>query len=1102
MPISRNLRWIVLAGVGLIAGAGLLFWALRPARREPALQPAKKEGKPVANEVKIVGEVRKLEPGKVIEAELKGGEGHAYEVDLKTGEYAYVVAEQKGVDVAVVLIGPDGQRIIKVDSPNDNMGPEPVHEIAETGGAYRIEVLCEDFTAAKGDYEIKIVDLRTATEIDRKRVTAERKFFEGEELRRKNRAEPYRQALDKYKEALPIWRDLGEEEQEAETLRRIGWVSQDLSHLDEALSAYRDSLTLFRKLKKRDAEILLLSLIGSIEFRRFELDESFAAQEEALKLARENGSKDLEAGALINLGNIYTAKGEVQKALESYRSAIALAKAIGDTDSEHKALFGLGDVLTYQGKLESAADSLEEAIRIEEQSGNQREKGRTLRRLADLHQRLDQTDLALQELQEARSLAEAGGDAEGEAVTLNSLGTIYLRVGQGDLAGESYRKALSIFQRIKAPHGEAFALLNLGRYTHEVTHDLAQSLKFYDQAVERFRATGVRRGEVSALYGAARVLHDQKEFSGARERLERVVQGLETLRSESESQDLRASFFGTKQHYYELLIDVMMHLHEEASEEEFVRQAFEVNENRRARSFLEALAESGGGKQVDPALLARQRAVQQDLNATEQVLLVAKEKHDETQAAAVVRKQNELIAELEEIRSKVFQSRSGGALTGARPLTLPEIQEKVLDSKALLLVYSLGDERSFLWSVSREGGIHGHVLPSRKLLESEAKNAMLAWSDKAKRSGDSRWAERLSRELLAPVAEELKDRRLLIVTDGALQSLPFAALTDPNPMTPGKSSWLVERHEVVHLPSASVLSILRTRRSTRGVPSMEAGVFADPVFEHDDSRFAPEDKAFTTSRSTRGGDLERAGRDVGILHFSRLPYTADEADAISKLLGAQVVAKLGFEASRSTLENLDLEQFRILHFATHGILNQEHPELSGLVLSLLDEQGVQQDGFLYAHEISGMDLWADLVVLSACQTGLGREVKGEGVMNLTRSFMVAGAPRVVVSLWNVSDKATAELMRRFYEGFVNYDLSASRALRCAQISMLKAPEWKDPYYWAPFIFQGEWRRGGEKSSDGSIEKKQGSGQSSNLSDDDLPGDGDDKVASCPDFQQQ
>jgi CHAT domain-containing protein len=194
------------------------------------------------------------------------------------------------------------------------------------------------------------------------------------------------------------------------------------------------------------------------------------------------------------------------------------------------------------------------------------------------------------------------------------------------------------------------------------------------------------------------------------------------------------------------------------------------------------------------------------------------------------------------------------------------------------------------------------------------------------------------------------------------------------------------------------------------------------------------------------------------MHIPRLPGTRQEAEQIVAMVpAAESRLALDFAASRETATNAELSQYRYVHFSTHGLLNSVHPELSGVVFSLVNEHGQAQDGFLRAHEIFNLRLPAEVVVLSACQTGIGKEIRGEGLVSLTRGFMHAGAPRVVVSLWDVSDLGTTELMVRFYHGMLKEGMRPAAALRAAQLSLMNDNRWASPYYWASFTLQGEWR---------------------------------------------
>jgi CHAT domain-containing protein len=307
--------------------------------------------------------------------------------------------------------------------------------------------------------------------------------------------------------------------------------------------------------------------------------------------------------------------------------------------------------------------------------------------------------------------------------------------------------------------------------------------------------------------------------------------------------------------------------------------------------------------------------------------------------------------------------------------------------------------------------------------------------------------------LLQPLAAELKQKRLVIVADGVLQYLPFSALT----LTDGERP-LIFDHEIVTLPSASVLAVLREEFGQRKPASRLLAVLADPVFSANDSRLGMATKTAEPANHSSATDVQRSAIESGLGGLVRLRFSRQEAEEIARLAGDKRNLKaLDFSASRSLVTKDNLSDYRIVHFATHGLINNQNPDLSGVVLSLVDEQGRPQNGFLRLYDIYNLKLDADLVVLSACQTALGKEIKGEGLVGLTRGFMYAGAPRVVASLWRIDDRATADIMKRFYAAMLKDGMRPAAALRAAQISMSQDKRWHSPHYWAAFTLQGEWR---------------------------------------------
>ena len=396
---------------------------------------------------------------------------------------------------------------------------------------------------------------------------------------------------------------------------------------------------------------------------------------------------------------------------------------------------------------------------------------------------------------------------------------------------------------------------------------------------------------------------------------------------------------------------------------------------------------------------------------------------------------------------------SAARLTPASAPGFHEIQRQAAEPGTVVLEYYLGRERSFLWALT-PGAIESFELPPREVLEAEARRAafLLAASNQAlaRRQAELALAD-LSRRLLAPVALLLRGmKRLVIVPDGALWYISFAALPDPGAGGPaGAEPPLVVGHEIVTLPSLAVLSRLRRDAAGRRPAPGTVAVVADPVFDSLDPRVTPSPEVPKKTSVPRGGKGAR---------LARLPFSRAEAQAILSVAPPQgTLAALDFDASRETVLSGRLAQYRIVHFATHAVLNTENPELSGVMLSMVDPHGRPRDGFLRLADIYRLSLPADLVVLSACRTALGREIRGEGMVGLTRGFFSAGARQVLVSLWPVEDRATAELMRRFYLAMLGRGRPPAAALREAQTTMWRDEGWRSAYYWAGFSLQGDWR---------------------------------------------
>ena len=492
--------------------------------------------------------------------------------------------------------------------------------------------------------------------------------------------------------------------------------------------------------------------------------------------------------------------------------------------------------------------------------------------------------------------------------------------------------------------------------------------------------------------------------------------------------------------------------------------AFEANERARVRSLLESMRDAGVDLRsgVSQALLDQEAGLRRDFDSwAERQRRLSAAPMSESDAQSLRQEHRNLEERYAQVQAEIRRgSPRYAALSQPQPLRLADIQREVLDDDTLLLEYALGEERSYLWAVSRKGH-SSYVLPPRAPIEELAGRvyASLADGSKPAAAGAREDAGRLSEILLGPVVGMLAGRRLLVVADGALQYIPFAAL--PVPRRSGEPVPMVAEHEIVSVPSASVLALLRREAAGRAIPSGSVAVLADPVFEDDD----PRERAALRQAGAPGASRpparpkDAAGRlGPPAVVLPRLPSTSEEADAIVEAAPPETwLKRVGFDASRAAARDPALGRYRIVHFATHGVFDNENPGQSGVFLSLFGHDGRAQAGLLSLQDIYGLRLPVELVVLSACNTALGRPVRGEGLVGTVRGFMHAGARRVVASLWKVDDDATRELMRHFYAAMLRDRLPPAAALRQAQLAMRRQARWESPFYWAAFVLQGEWR---------------------------------------------
>ncbi len=1037
--------------------------------------------------------------------EIAPGEEHAWSLVPDPHRATLLVIEQHCVDVTVDVVGPDGVLLVATDSPFDRRGEELVLIEAGEAGPLTIAIHAREAGAPTGRYTIRreqmdagaegMVALRAMTEAaglyragthDAWRAgivayqVARRNFAVADQarhgaicayaaavlLRLIDEATP---ALETAEAALAAWREQGDRAWEANTWNEIGLDRWALGEIASARTAFHTALGLFEEAADAYGEGTARANLCLMHLVAGELRAGLVCYEQALPILAAVQATELEAAALTSVGRAWDVIGEPGRARQSYRRALVAMARAGNQRGEAQVQNNLGALLQQRGDLDGALGAYDRALTTFRQLEDRRWQARVLGNLGRTYSEFGEPRRAVTFLEQALAGWRAVGDVRGETQTLSNLGRAHAVLGEIETGARFHRQALERARRLEDPRAEGIALYELGRVVAR-QDEPEQALPLFAEALDRLAAAEVGRSRIRVLLergglwlrlddpgsarrdleqalSTARTLGDDAAEAQAHELLARTARArgdLETARIHAElavaaiegartriaHPDRRAAYASMQPRAYDLLVDLLMTAHQTAPNAGHDRRAFEVREQGRARGLVELLTETrtDGGH----ALANEHHDLLERLSARAE-LRSGGDTERETQRV----EQAEILRRLDVVEAEIRrQDPAWSALTRPEPTTAAAIQ-RVLDreSHTLLLAYHLGEYRSVLWAVTAKT-FTSFELPPRAAIEAMARDLhpRLADGDPRQRAAETATMVALGEMLLGPVADRLGTQPLAIVPDGALHFLPWSALPVPDRSVSGsdtgRAPTLVDGHAIVVLPSARVLVALRQPGRPRATTKRIA-LLADPVFD---------------------------SGDQGNADFGPLPWSRTEAETIASLVPAeQRWLALGADASRQAVLGDGLVEFQTVHFATHGVLDAEYPALSGLVLSRDDQADQPSYGFLPLAEIYGLRLNADLVVLSGCQTALGREIRSEGLVGLTRGFLYAGASRVVASLWRVEDRATAELMSRFYRAMWSEGLSAAEALRVAQRHVRDQRRWRDPYYWAGWILVGEVR---------------------------------------------
>jgi CHAT domain-containing protein len=895
-------------------------------------------------------------------------------------------------------------------------------------------------------------------------------------------------AMSRLRELRQYGGDPERSSKEAQLLNSLGEAYYSLSEVKKALDAFEHSLRLWLAVGDRRGEAVARLNIGYMYYDFGDLKGASEQYEQSLLLWRALGDKRGEALSLTAKGGVHSFLGEQQTALSLHGEALNTFRSIGDRYGEAVTLNGIGTAYEGLNRPQEAIDNYEEAMRLYSTIGNQDFEALAKFYIGAVFRATGQTARAVELYNQSLALLKEVGDLRLETYVLRDLATVNGSSGQVDAALKKYETVLNLYKRFEDKRGRANTLSSIGD-TYYSSGQVRKAQDFHEQALTLFQTAQDRGAEISTQYKLALDERALGDVGRALSRMDDSTKLIEGMRVKAGSPDLRATYFAAVRQHYQLYVDLLMDMQKRQPADGYASEALYVSERSRARAFLDMLAEAKVDIRRGAAstLVEKADTLEHALDArAEFQTRVLSGRHTGADAEEVGKEIRGLSAEYDEIQSQIReQSLLYVTLTQPKLLRLEDIQAELKDTNTLLLEYALGDERSYLWAITADS-FTSYELPGKKIIEDEAEDVYRSISARQHVNGETqaKYEERvaeaddkfwpsalaLSKTLLGPVADRLGAQRLVIVAEGALQLVPFEALPVISSRRgeiesyfindshlPENSVTLVAEHEVSYLQSASMLLALRQEKRPPESERKGIAILADPVFRKDDSRVdkGADPGGLNPAPPPQGSQEGEQSED---LNLPRLPSTREEAKVISGYApwGAATVIT-DFDANKTAVVKGEFNKYKILHFATHGVVNNEQPELTCVALSLVDQKGNSQGGFLRVPDLYKLNLSADLVVLSACRTALGKHVGGEGFVGLTRGFMYAGSRSVLASLWKADDEATAELMGHFYHAMLGEGLPPGAALQKAKQLMQSDPKWKHPFFWAAFTLQGEYR---------------------------------------------
>jgi len=859
----------------------------------------------------------------------------------------------------------------------------------------------------------------------------------------------YEEALALFETAAALQEENEQWFERAQTLNNIGLTWHNRDRWTEAVPYYEEAAAEFRRLEEWAAEMNPLANLAVIDQDSGRLVRAAATQERLLEIMPPDREPAWRADTLDNYASAKLILGDTDTALARFFEALEIHESIQDLKGQGMSLTGIGSAYRVIGEIDLAEDYFSRALPVREAANDGAGQMTVLRSLAEIDIERDDFDAALAKLDRASRIANSES-----AILEIGLHKAEAWIGNGQYAraAQILDESRRLAEALESTRDLADAAFWLGKLAaaQGVTDRAGRELR---EAARIYESIDVRSGLASSLLELAKLEHASGNYAEAVGFAALAIETMEGLRTEVTNPELRAVYLGTRVEYHDLLIDSLMRSIDgvaQSAHETQLYRALEASERAKARATVDLINEASVdlSATIDPVIAGKLNGLYASLAEVQfqRNQLLESGEEGTPRFDAILSRLLRVRAEIDVLETEARNSHPQYAVVqNPEVLRAAEIQG-ALGPDELLLQYWLGDLGSYLWIVGPRS-IRSVSLPQRTRVDDIARRLHASYASGPAIGSAAVERQELLDELavgvLHPAAEEIaRASRIIIAGDGALQYLPFSVMRLPN----GRP--LIESHELLSVPSMTVIAAQREMLADRIEPEFQVALVGDPVFQANDPRLRDAPSTSAVSSQTRSPP-DRS--------FARLPFTGREIDVIAAMVPeSERLVATGLDARTNRVAGSGLRDYQYVHLATHGVIDSEHPVLSSLVFSTFGPDGRPVDGFFRLRDVYTMRLRADAVVLSACETALGREVRGEGLIGLTQGFLHAGAKSVIASLWQVPDRATSELMTLLYRNLLGEEQAPAEALRNAQLELSANRRWQDPYFWSGFVLMGDW----------------------------------------------